>query len=331
MGTPKWKGTFGIGRTADASSVATPAIYPRYETADIKGVPVTFEDNPVMSPDLHAIEAAGKNWTFEANNMRLPAYHMGYLLWLALGTESFGSGTHTLTPADAAQYFNGKLGRGLDLDTVTGGEQPVQNLVGAKIARLAIEQNARAYATVSIGGAGCNVAAPTAALTPTILTGPENAPLSWPALRAGWLKTSYAGGAFAQDNSVQGVKIEYTREQDAEAGIDIESDQPDAVNDGARNVMVEITREFTGAGAQADYDAWMNSKSVGTDLKWVMGTSPAYEVNIVVPLARPVDNQPGPIGVGAESIKGTLVLKAYRGALSLIYAVVKDQIAVAYT
>ncbi len=331
MGTPKWKGTLGIGRTADAVSLATPAMYPRFETADVKGVPVTFEDNPVMSPDLYAIEAAGKNYTFEANNMRLPANHLGYLLWLALGSESFGAGTHTLSPADAAQYFNLKLGRGMDLDSGTGGDQPTENLLGCKIARLTIEQQARAYAQISIGGAACNRGTPGAALTPTILTGPENAPLSWPALRAGFLKTAYAGGAFAQDNSVQGIKIEYTREQDAEAGIDIESDQPDAINDGARNLQFEITREFTGAGGLADYEAWRDSKLVGLDVKWVMGTSPAYEVRLLITQGRPVDNQPGPIGVGAESIKGTLVVKAFRGAVALLVAEVKDQIAVAYT
>lgn len=327
MGTPKWKGTFGIGRTADAVSLATPAIYPRYESADAKGVPVTFEDNPVMSPDLYAIEAAGKNFTWEANNMRLPAHHLGYLLWLALGAESFAAGTHTLSPADASQYFNLKIGRGLDL----GSSTPTENLVGCKIARLTIEQTARAYAVISAGGAACNRGAPGAVLTPTILTGAENAPLSWPALRAGFLKTSYAGGAFAQDNSVQGIKIEYTRDQDAEAGIDIESDQPDAINDGARTLMFEITREFTGAGALADYQAWRDNSLVGLDVKWVVGTSPAYEVRLLITQGRPVDNQPGPIGVGADSIKGTLVVKAFRGAVALVVAEIKDQIAVAYT
>lgn len=327
----KWKGKVGIGRTADAVSVATPAIYPRYESAQLGGVPVVFKDNPVMSPDLYAIESAGKDFTWAINNMRLPAYHMGYFLWLALGSEAFGAGTHTLSPADDSQYFNFKLGRGLDLDTVTGGEQPTQNGLGCKLGRLTIEQNARAYATITASGLLCHTGAPSAVLTPTILTGPENGPLSWPALRAGFLKTSYAGAAFAQDNSVQGFKIEYTREQDGTAGIDIESDQPDAIGEGARSLLFEITREFRGAGAQADYDAWMNSKLVGLDVKWLMGTSPQYSCRLLITQGRPVDNQPGEVGMGAERIKGTLKLEAFRGSVALIVAEVQDQIAVAYT
>lgn len=305
MGTPKWKGRAGLARTADAVSEASPQVYPLADTINAEGVPVSYERVTSQKPDIFHIEQSGFDWSWTIDGMQASPFDFGYLAWLALGADAFATATHTITPADDSQYFNLKIDRGLTLD----GNGPTQSIKGCRIGSFSFEQSLRDYAKLAVSGLACDlVATEAAALSVTIPEGDDDQPLSWAGLvdASGFFKVGYNGGAVADDDDIQGWKMELTREQ-VYAGIDLGASQPDAINEGGRELTVELSKEFTGSTAQDAYKTWKDTAKVALDVRYQVG---ANYVRIEIPQLEVVGAFGGEIGTGNESIMGTLSLKA---------------------
>jgi hypothetical protein len=330
-GTPKWKGIAGLARTADASSTASPQVYPIADDVDTPGAPVTYERTTSQQADILHITRCGTDYNWVIDGMQGSAFDIGYLFYLLLGTDTWAAGpaTHTLTPATNSQYANLKVDR--DVQIGTGGTDHTQECVGCRVGSFTFDQPMRDYAKINAGGLFCNLATPSASLSsPSISVGDDDEPPGWAHLQDGsaFFKIEYDGGGLAQDDAVQSWKMEYSREQ-VYSGIDVGDSQPDGINEGGRELTFEITREFIDdSGSKDSYDAWENGKTVGIDIKYIMG---ANYVQITIPQAHVVGSFAQSVGTGAESIMATLMCKAFKGSNPLITVVVKDGSSAAYT
>lgn len=327
MGTPKWQGKAGLARTADAVSEANPQVYPLADTINAEGVPVSYERVTSQKPDIFHIEQSGYDWSVTVDGMQASCFDFGYLMWLALGGDSFLTDTHTITPTDNSQYFNLKIDRGLTLD----GNGPTQSIKGCRIGAISLEQPLRDYAKVSVSGLACAMnQTEGGTLSVTIPEGDDDQPLSWAALAhaSGFFKIGYNGAAATQDDDIQGWKFELTREQ-IYAGIDLGASQPEAINEGGRELTAEVTKEFIGAGAQNAYKAWKDTEKVELDVRYQVG---ANYYRIQIPQMEVVGAFGGEIGTGNESIMGVLSLKATKKAATNIMTITTlDGSAGAYT
>jgi len=314
MSLPKRKGKVGLAKAADASSTATVQVWPIYESANIEGVPNLSEQPNAQDRDVHNIQEHGFDFTWNIQGMAPSCFDFGYLLWLFLGSDTWDTDHHDIRPAEAAQYLNLKVGRGVDLDT---GAKVTQNLVGAKVQSLSLEQRVNDYAKLNVSGPGCDLGTPETVLSPSFLSGANNAPLSWAGLAAtsgGGFKIGYNGGAVAQDNAIRGIKLDLTQELEG-AGIELDTEQPTALNEGARTLTFEVEREFKSGGARDDYDAWVAGQDIGVEICWTIGSS---VMQLIIEEARITDNVPGEVGQGAEHITSTLKCKAFKNAASYL-------------
>lgn len=322
MSTSKWKGAAALAYTGDVSTVgATPKVYPIAETIDAKGEPVTYERVTSQQPDVLNINRAGFNYSFSVDGMQASCGDLGYLAWLAFGGQAYAT-FHTISPADDTGYFNFRIDRKLDLGT----SQPTEEYAGCRIGSLSFEQPLRDYARVSFNGFAVDKGSPTAALSPTVPTDADNQPLDWGALGAGFLKLGYDGAATAQDNTVQSFKFELTRNQ-AYAGFKVNTGQPGAVLEGGRRLTFELTREFSGAEAQAEYASWAANEHIEVDVQYTVG---AHRFRFNFHELVVTGSYAGEVGAGEDAIMATLVATAVKpdgGQLATI-EVVDDTLAV---
>lgn len=303
MSTAKWKGAAGLARTADASSTAAVQVYPIAETIDAKGDPAVYERNTSQQPDILDIKRAGMNYSYSVDGAQMNCRDLGYLWWLALGAQAFATGTHTLSPADDSNFFNLKVDRKVNIPS-----NPTEEYLGCKIGSISFEQPLRDYARVSFNGLAADLGTPSAALSPTIPTAANDAPVDWSALGAGSFKIGYSGGAPVADTTIQGFKLEMTRNQ-AYAGFvhSATSSQPSAILEGGRRLVAEYTREFTGALATADYSAWLANTLYELDINYVVG---AHSFRFQVHEAVPTGSFAQEVGTGEDAIMATMILTA---------------------
>jgi len=332
MSTPKWKGAAGLGYTGDATTAivaGSETIYPIAETIDAKGEPATYERVTSQQPDVLNINRAGMDYSYTVDGMQASCGDIGYLLWLALGSETYSAGDHQLSPADDSLYFGFNIDRKLDL----GSTLYTERYVGCKIGSLTIEQPLRDYAKVSFSGLCCDKHATNGgALDPSVSTDADNQPLDWGALidtgSGSYCKIGY-DGAGSQDNEVQGFKIELTRSQ-AYGGYTQSGGQPTAILEGGRRLNFEITREFGGSNAIDDYNAWKDNESIEFSIRYDIGS---HMFSFIVYEARVVGSFAGEIGAGEDAIMATLVCTATYpdSEAKICYAVVDDDTDLAYS
>jgi len=304
MSTSKWKGAAGLAYTGDTTTAAsTLKVYPIAESIDAKGEPATYERVTSQQPDVLNVNRAGMNYSFSVDGMQANCADLGYLTWLALGGQTYGT-FHDLTPADDSGYFGLNIDRKLDL----GSSTPTERYVGCRVGSLSFEQPLRDYARVSFNGLAADQGSLAAALSVTPPTGANDQPLDWGSLGAGFLKIGYDGAATAQDNDVQGFKWELTRNQ-AYGGFKVNTGQPSAILEGGRRLTFEVTREFAGAGALAGYNAWKNNEAIELDVEYDVG---AYRYRFHINQGVITGSYAAEIGTGEDAIMATLVCTAVK-------------------
>ncbi len=319
----KFEGVVGIAKAADATTPVAPVHYLQCASANIKGVPIVYEQDSNIQADPGMALGGGHNYSFSVDGIEVSAGVLNYLLWLMLGAQT-GTTTKTLTPAATQDFLCLQVERGLDI----GSSQPVEILVGAKMSSLRLEVSKKGFAKVSIAGVGCDLATPGSTLTSTLLTGADNAPCSWQALKDGDFKIGYPGSP-SQDDEIQRFAIEITRELDEQAGVDLGSDQPTAIQEGKRSVTIEIDKQFSG-NAATSYAAWLAQTEVGIDVKFLTGTN---FTQFVILNAMITGNFAQEIGANAESVMATLAAKANRdNNVAVVLTVTgEDDIDIAYS
>lgn len=321
----KFNGVVAIGRATAFDNDAAAKHYLQCGTATIDDTPIIYERDSIVSPDVELGIGGGHKHTFSIDGIELPMDHLGYLLWLALGTQS-GTTTHTLTPASAQDYLCIRLDRGLQIGA--GGTDSTQVLLGAKIGNLRLEIPKKGFAKCSISGVACDLATADTELTATIPTGANNAPVSWQAIKDGYFKVGYPSTP-AADTEITRFALDISRELDEEDGVDLGSDQPTAINEGKRVVTWEVDKQFSG-NAKTAYDAWLAQTQVGLDIDMTVG---AYSAVLTAAYGNVIGSFAKEVGASAESIMATLQVRTHRNNSStpVLQAIVTDSETIAYT
>jgi len=306
MGTAKWDGAVAVALASSATDEpgVTNAVYPIAESAQIEMEPITYERRTILA-DLDYIIAAGFNYTWAINNIRPNANVFGYLMMLALGTDTWSSTKHILTPSDDGLYCNVFIDRGLDL---VGTSKPTQVLVGAKVTGFTLEFPLKDNAILGLSGVGCDLGTELAALSPSVPTGDDEAPLSWKALQNGHFKVGLNAGSTAQDDSIQGFKLEGSRAS-MPSGVSLGSDQPSAIHLGVREFFFEFTKEFATTTEKDQYIAHAAQQDIGVEFDAQMGSTPYYATMYEM-RGKPVQTFAGEVGVADEIIMATMRCKA---------------------
>lgn len=324
--TMKWRGHAALARTTGPTATASPSVYLNCDDANGSGEPILVERINNITADVLSAVPVGFNYKFTASAIEADAPTMGKLFWLFLGTESPATDTHTITPASVQQYFEFFTDRGLDLGTST----PTEVLLGCKMESLEFEVKARQFAKFAISGLACNKGTAVAALSPTAQVTAAYAPLSWMAIKSNAtpFKIGYAAATPAADTAITGFKLSLKRTL-REKPVDLSSDVPSGIDESGRTIEFEITREFTGAGALAAYNAWAAQSLVGIELNATMGTN---TLKIEIPQAVITGSFAEGVGTGDDQIMGTLKCRATTpSAVSIITVTVKDGASGAYT
>lgn len=311
MSASKWNGAAGIARTATASAVSAPTIWPLYESANAEGTPIVVRRHNPFSRVPLGVDTYGYEWAWSFNNIQPTIETLGYLLWLFLGDDSWAANVHTLTLDDAgsSEYACISLDRVVDLGTST----PTQQIVGAKIGTLTLEIPEKGYANLAVSGLAADMGALAAALSPVIDTGADYAPLSWASFQSGAsgkIQIGYNGGAVANDGSVKMLKLELTQPLE-EGGVNQGSNQPTAIHEGQMSGTIEIEREFSGTGGTNAYDAWAGAQELELDALGNVGT---HSARLQVKNSIPTAPLGGEVGVGAETIRQSQTYEIFQDA-----------------
>jgi hypothetical protein len=316
----------GIAAAASASAEATPAFYVNAETIENQGEPVTYVGLNKITRVPARIEQAGQDYSWGFDGAEMRCRDLGYLFWLLLGLDTFST-THTLTPVQDSKYANVKVDDSL---LKAGASTSTASLTGAKVGRIALELGLKNWAKIAASGIHCTHASPGAALSPTVPTGANHAPLSWVALRTGtgFFKIGYGGGAPASDTAIKGFSMELTQVLEP-SGITLGSDQPTGINEGDMGVTFEVMREFEGAAAITEYTAWKTHVAIGIDWKALIG---AHEFRMEIPYARISGPYRDNVGAGADSIMASVRCTAIQdGSNPLIRVTVLDDFGAVYS
>jgi hypothetical protein len=320
MGSSKWEGAVAVARSTSASHEPTSTAYkyPDAESVDIQFVPITYERAPSFSPDVDTIIPAGFEGRFAIGNVRPNCNLFGYLMALSLGTTTWGTGTATATgailPSNDLSFFNVLANRIQQIGTAT--TIVTQRAVGCKVSEWTLEQSSNQLAALSLSGPFCNLGTPTTALTPSVPTGTNEAPLSWASLRAGTFVVGIGTGALAQDNEITGFRLGCVRGSTPTGRGNLGSNQPSDHRPGKRILTLDIMKEFSGTNAKAQYDAFIAQSIVKVQLKYLVGS---YLVQSGTMVGQVIDNFPGPIGAQEDIIQAGLKLKLYKdGSANLI-------------
>lgn len=322
----KFNGVVGIARSADASTPVSPAHILQCGTATIDGEPIVYEREANASLDIEGAEYGGHKHTWSIDGIEAPIGHLGYILWLLLGSETYSSG-HILTPGTAQQYACIQIMRNPDLD-LDGSTHPTEVLLGGKINRARLEITKKGFGKLALAGVGAD-RDHAAALTRSTPTGADNAPVSWAALKgSGYVHLGYDAAA-GSDTEIRRVALEVTQALNDDDGVDLGSDQPTQINEGRRTVTWQFDKLFSGNARDA-YEAWLNQQIVTVDVNLVVG---AYSANLISGKAHVVGRFAQEIGASEEAVMATLECRANKGnglAVALSATVV-DGVGVAYT
>ena len=328
MGNPKWYSGFGLALAADAADEpSAPTVFPIAESGKISIVPRMYERQVAFAADVDHVVTTGFEYGFSLGNVQPDAETFGRILWLALGSDGYAVGKHQIVPAADAKYLNFFL----DYQEDIGADQ-VQRLIGAKITGLSFEQPEQDIAKLNVSGAGLDLGTPLASLSPSIPTGDDNEPMGWKALQqaGSFVELSLNGGAYAQDDSIQSFGFDYARTA-IPSGTGVGQNQPTKLDNGIRNVSFKFTKEFYGASATAQVNAFLAQQRVGMKLRWEMGSTPYY-VELYIPNANFSGDPLPAAGQEEDVLKLEFTAKAFRdGSTPVIYAYVVDSTAAAYS
>jgi hypothetical protein len=331
MGNPKWRASVGVARASSATEEpAAPVIFPIFDGgANTTEEPIIVERPASWLRDVDYIWRAGFNHAFTIPGITPDPNTMGYLLWLALGGDAYDTGVHTITPALDQQYLNVFLDYLLDIEPGAGTD-PVKRIIGGKITEFTIEQAAKQPCKLSLQGVACNRGEPLASVSPSIPTGADNAPLHWAHLQddSGYFKVGLNGAALAEDTTIQGFKIGYRSPPIFQAPT-LASNQPSGLYNGMREVTFGFEKDFHGANATAQVDAFMLEQAVAIEARWQIGTN--YVV-LTIPAGSFTAYPLSDVGPAEEMIRLIVEAKAYYdGTNSVISGSVKDGSVALYT
>ena len=301
----KRSGAFALVRTTTASGTDTPDIYVICESANITGEPVRYRRINNVSRDILGSENAGFNFEFTFDGAEFPAREAAYLWALALGGYTWNVDTHELTVADDSGWCEAFIDRGMDLGT----SEPTQTAIGCKITSLAMTQERNQYTKFSGKAKVCDQGV-AATLSASISPDVDDAPLSWRALKDGAFQSQVNDAVLAADTGIQTLKIEYNNDL-TDAGLGLTTDQPTDFTEGERQIKVEYTREFTGANALAEYNAWKNGQEFGISALWTISASAYFQ--LVVPHIDIEGTPSGEIGTGSDPIMLTMAGTGFVG------------------
>ena len=327
MATPKRKGTAGIAiANAYNHQPTSPAHVLVCDSCNLTGEPKTIEQTNNMTPDNAAIESVGKDCSFEFSGIEPNITQAGYIMAAAFGGDEIVSDAHVIEPGEDSLFIvpfkdlRNQVGATASQTTEVG--------LGGKIASLSFEVASKSFAKMSASGGVCDYGEPAATLAKAL----PAFPLSSKSLRAGDYKIGLNGAAPASDRGIRGVKMDYAREQNLEDNTTLDSDQPNDITEGGRTFDFEITRQFAGAQALAEYNAWMNDQDVSLDIEFI--TDPdgtPQSLRIEVPHARITGPYAGEIGTGEDPIMATLKCRAFvSGSDPIIRVTVDDNTIVAW-
>ncbi len=322
----KFEGVVGIARATTASAVVAPKHYLQCGTATIDDTPIVYDRDAITSPEVEYSIGGGHKHTFSVEGIELPIGHLGYLLWLALGSDTWDTDHHDIVPQASQEYLCLQIDRGLQIGA--GGTDEAQVLVGAKIQNFRLEIPRKGFGKASISGVACDLGTEGSSLTNVVPTGANNAPVSWQSMKDGYFKLGYPTSP-AADTEITRFALEIARELDDEDGVDLGSDQPTQINEGKRTITYEVDKHFSG-NAKTAYDAWEAQTEVGLDVDLTVGS---YSCVLTSAYGHIIGSFAKEIGASAEAIMGQLQVKCHRNNTSTptLAAVVTDATGEAYT
>lgn len=296
------------------------------ESFDIKGEPTTYEQINNMTPDNLEINSAGFNYSFDVSGCEPNIRQLGRLLAIALGGDSIVSDKHQIVPTNGPSRWLA-LYRDLKV-AIGGGSLTTEVPLGAKINAFTIEVMRNAFLKLGFGGNFCDMGEPIAGLTAVAPT----FPLSWHSLRAGDYKIGFGGDAPVSERTIHSIKMTYSREQDLENNINLDSDQPDDITEGGRTFDFEITRKLVGAAAIAEYQAQKSGTEVAIEFTLVAdpdGSPQTFTVS--VPHLQITGSYTQPTGTGTDPVMAILKCRAKKvGADNLLTITADDGTVVAW-
>lgn len=289
-----------------------------------ESVPHLLERSVAAQPDLVSAGRTGLDHSYSVDGMTGSCYDVGYLLALMMGDDSWAAQVHTITTNTTGdgEYFDLKVDRVNDLDTA----KPTEDCIGCKIQSLTIEQAPREYAKIGFSGLFTKHGSEEAALSITIPTAADDQPLDYGGLSAAgaFVKLGTSPGGAVQMDEIESFKIDITREA-SYGGIQVSTEQPTAINEGGREIMVEIVKEFDVASA-AEWAWFETDVDLEFDVRWDIGLN---HLQIHIPTLQMVGSPLGEIGPGSDSIKYTFTLKAKGLTASIIDVEMREEGSVA--
>lgn len=318
MGDAKWESNVAIVRAASASAAPiTGYKYPLAKKVTVNETPIIYEQKAQPHPDITRQYPAGFQYDWSIEGIEASANIFGYLMALWFGTHIYSAGIIVITGGTTKEFLNILIDRGLDLGT----SQPTERLVGCQIESWDLVCNYNEVATLSIRGKACDRGALDAALVVTVPSGALEAPLSWAALQAGDFEVGYNGGTLAQDDDITKFTISGSWAS-VERGRNLGSDQPTDLRPGRERVITYgFDKEFSGAGAIADYTAFIAQQDVEMCAKFLMDTN---YVQIDVQYAQITKTYPGDIGDEDGPIMAGIEARARWGGAIAASVTVED-------
>lgn len=289
------------------------------ESFQMSGVPVTYEQINNQTPDNLQINDAGKNCSFDVSGCEPNVRQLGRIMALAFGGDSLSEGAHLITPTNGASKF---LAIYRDLKQAIGTATNTTEVgLGGKIGAMSMAISRNTFVKLGFSGAFCAYGAPRAGLT---AVAPEF-PLSWHSLRAGDCKIGLNGATPTSERTFNSFNMSYTREQNTDDNVVLDSDQPNDITEGGRTFEFEIGRKFDSAQALAEYGAWENGHEAAIEIELVAdpdGTTQTFTMTI--PHARIIDSYVQPTGTGNDPVMAMLKCKAFVSGSDPIITVTAD-------
>ena len=313
MSISKREGAVAIAyQAAPETAAAAPVFDIICDDANIPGEPNRYERVNNVTAESLGMQDGGIDNTFSVDGIEPNAELMGYLLWLFGGGYARPTTIHEISQVFDSKYFTLFKDQG----AVFSGTDQVLTGIGCRMDNLTIDQQAKAFAKVSMSGMCCDRGIDADDLAPSIGLTAAEAPLSWAALAAGTFDIGYDTLTCTTDDNVTGVKLTLGRAL-SYGGTDLASNQPAGITQGGREVLVEYTRDFTGnAAALAEYSAFLTGTAfISLNWQWLMSTS---YVDIVVPHVKVTGDPMPSVGTGEDTQVLTVSGKAYMNASSNI-------------
>lgn len=312
----KRRGAFGIAYEDVPGSAESTATYVLpCDSANIEGVPVTYERVNSIGADPIGREQSGFEYSWSFSGAELSIEEIGYLIWLYLGDEDNVTtpGTHTMpnTAPYSSKHFT--IFKDMGGDHRSLGNKRMEVLAGCRMDSLSIEQPHKGYAKVSASGMGRSVAMSNDSLTKTVSYGA----MGWHNLliSAGGYLTKGSSGTSPAINLVKAksFKIEFKREIDR-AGRNYSSNNPTAIVEGGRMISAEVNFDLQLHSTISELlTAYEQGGYVSIGAKW-NDADASESLLIELPTTQIVNSPKGELGTGTDPQEVTFQFEAFRDA-----------------